>query len=158
METQKNEEQTLAQLTGITAEQADVIANMGCDLANSGRFDDARVVFEGMVTLNPHDAAAQAALGTVYQKLGRTDDALAAYDACLKLDPKHPVALANRGELKVLARDASGWLDLAKALEADPQGTTVGSRRARAMIEAVAKKEKEAKENAQKAKTPTTVN
>lgn len=138
-----NERITLAQATGITAEQAEVIATMGCDLASSGQLNDARVVFEGLVALNPLDASAHAALGTIYQKLGRLDEARASYDACIKLHPRHPIALANRGELRVLAQDSEGWLDLAKAIEADPEKTTAASRRAQALIEAVAAKQKQ---------------
>ena len=138
-----NEGRTLAEVTGITAEQAEVIATMGRDLASTGHLDDARIVFEGLVALNPLDAAAHAALGTIYQKLGRLKEARASYDACLKLQPRNPVALANRGELRVLSQDSGGWLDLGKALEADPEGNTGASQRARALIEAVAQKQKQ---------------
>lgn len=137
------EKQTLAEMTGVTAEQAQFIADIGCDLAQSGRLEDSRVIFEGLVTLNPKDASAQAALGTVYQKLGRTLDARKAYDACLALEPQHPVALGSQGELKLLAKDKTGWLDLAKAVEFDPTCETLAARRARALITAVAEKQKQ---------------
>src|SRR5690349_13943681 len=58
---------TWAELEGMTFEQARGIAQVGCDLAEAGRVEEARVLFEGLVEGNPHDAAARAALGTLYQ-------------------------------------------------------------------------------------------
>jgi tetratricopeptide (TPR) repeat protein len=77
----------------------------GVELAQAGRLREAALVFEAMAEINPRDAGAQAALGTVYQKLGRTEDA-GAYGEAIARDPKHPVALGNRGEL--LLRLAGG--------------------------------------------------
>ena len=69
---------TWAELEGITFEQAQEMAQTGCELADDGRLDEARQLFEGMTAINPKDSAALAALGTVYQKLDRLADAVAA--------------------------------------------------------------------------------
>ena len=131
-------ERTWAEVEGITFEEAQGIARVGCELAGAGRLEEARVVFEGLCTLNPRDGAVRAALGTVYQKLGRIPDARAEYDAALQLSPDNPVALANRGELRLRAGDRDGLLDLARATESDPEGETAASRRARALLRAMA--------------------
>src|SRR5918997_6694825 len=64
-------EVTWAEVEGMTFEEAKAIAQVGCDLAAAGRYEEARILFEGLVEGNPKDSASRAALGTVYQKLGR---------------------------------------------------------------------------------------
>ena len=130
-------EMTWAEVEGMTFEEAKAIAAVGCDLAAAGRLDDARIIFEGLVAGNPKDSAARAALGTVYQKLGRTADAITEYTAALDQDAKNPVALANRGELRLKAGDRAGFQDLAKAVEADPYGETAAGRRAKGLVKAI---------------------
>ncbi|MGQ0506774.1 MAG: tetratricopeptide repeat protein, partial [Myxococcaceae bacterium] len=130
-------ELTFAQLEGMTWEQAKGIAQVACDLASAGRLEEARVLFEGLVEGNPLDAAAHAALGTVYHKLGRRSDALNAYEHALQSDPHNPVALVNRGELRIQAGDERGFADLLKTLEVDPEGTTAAGRRAQGLVKAI---------------------
>ena len=131
-------EATWAEVEGMTFEQASAVARIGCDLAAAGRLEEARVVFEGLVAMNPKDAAARSALGTVFQKLKRTEEALAEYTEALLLDPQNPVALTNRGELRLRSGDERGCLDLADAVKADPEGKTPAGRRAVAIAKAVA--------------------
>lgn len=129
---------TIAEAAGLTFEDAKAIAEIGCDLAAAGRLEEARVLFEGLVEINPKDAAARAALGTVYQKQGRLEDAVSEYTAAIGLDEQQPVALANRGELRLRRNDAGGMEDLVAATRADPGGVTIAARRARALIGALA--------------------
>ena len=131
-------EMTWAEVEGMTFEEAKAIAQVGCDLAAAGRLEDAKVIFEGLVEMNPKDSAARSALGTVYQKLGRTDEALVEYNAALAQDSKNPVALANRGELRLKRGDRNGFTDLALAVEADPHGETAAGRRAKGLVKAIA--------------------
>ncbi|MBJ6765487.1 hypothetical protein JGU66_32440 [Myxococcaceae bacterium JPH2] len=132
-------EVTLAQLQGITAEQARAVARVGCELSEAGRLEEARIVFQGLVATNPRDASAHAALGTVLQRMGRGDDALAAYNAALRLRLEDPVALANRGELRLRSGDTGGRADLEHAVVVDPRGATRAGRRARELLEALAR-------------------
>lgn len=130
-------EVTWAELEGMTWQEAKAIAQVGCDLAAAGRLEEARIIFEGLVAGNPQDSASQSALGTVYQKLGRLEDALQAYDVAVGVDARNPVALANRGEIKLRQGDRDGFGDLARAVEADPHGETSAARRAKALIRAI---------------------
>jgi len=131
-------ELTLAEVEGMTWEQAQVIAEAGCELAENGRLEEARVLFEGLVEMNSRDAAAHAALGTVYQKLSLLPEALSSYSTAIALDPFHPVALANRGELRLLGGDGEGYRDLQSAVASDPKGETAAGARAAAWIAAIA--------------------
>jgi len=130
-------ELTWAEVEGLTFERATAIAQIGCDLAQAGRLEEARVIFEGLVTMNPSDSGAAGALGTVFQRLGCLDEALAAYDSALAADPDNAVALAHRGELRLRTGDQRGLDDLACAVRADVEGRTAASRRARAVLSAL---------------------
>src|SRR3954470_670897 len=129
---------TIAEVAGFTFEEAKAIAEIGVDLAAVGRLEEARVLFEGLVEMNPKDAAARAALGTVYQKQGRLQDAMDEYNGALGLDESQPIALANRGELRLRQNDRGGMEDLAAAARSDPSGITMAGRRARALLGAMA--------------------
>ena len=131
-------EMTWAEVEGMSFEEAKAIAQVGCDLAAAGRLEDARIIFEGLVEMNPKDSASRAALGTVYQKLGRSEEAIVEYDAALSQDGRNPVALANRGELRLKRGDRNGFTDLALAVEADPYGETAAGRRAKGLVRAIA--------------------
>lgn len=130
-------EKTWAEVEGFTQEDARKVAEVGCDLAELGRLDEARVLFEGLVELNPKDSGARSALGTVYQKLNWVDEALAAYSAALESDEQNPIALSNRGELRLRAGDGEGLVDLKKACEADPEGRTTAGQRAALLLKVV---------------------
>jgi Flp pilus assembly protein TadD len=130
-------EMTWAEVEGMTFEEAKAIAQVGCELAAAGRYEEARILFEGLVEGNPKDTASRAALGTVYQKLGRLQDAIAEYSAALERDPHNPVALVNRGELYLRQGERQGFTDVANAVEADPHGNTAAGRRARALVKAI---------------------
>ncbi len=128
---------TWAEVEGMTWEEAKAIAQMGCELADAGQLNEAKVLFEGLVAGNPKDSASLAALGTVYQKLGRLEEAQAQYSAALTGDARNPVALAYRGELRLRAGDKRGCQDLVAAVAADPAGTTAAGRRAKRMVQAL---------------------
>lgn len=113
------------------------MAQAGCDLAAAGRLEEARIIFEGLAEGNPKDSASRAALGTVYQKLGRISEAITEYSAALEIDPRNPVALANRGEVRLRRGDREGFKDLAAAVEADPLGETAAGRRAQGLVKAI---------------------
>jgi len=130
-------EATWAEVEGVTAAEAARIARTGVELAAAGRLREASLIFEAMVEMNPRDAGAHAALGTVYQKLERPEDALRAYGAALELDRVHPVALGNRGELLLRLGRREGFGDVAAAVQADPEGKTAAGRRAARLARAI---------------------
>jgi Flp pilus assembly protein TadD len=130
-------EVTWAEVEGITARDAARIARAGVELAAAGRLREAALIFEVMVEMNPRDAGAHAALGTVYQRLERAEDALRSYGAALELQPTHPVALGNRGELLLRLGRREGFGDVAAAVQADPEGKTAAGRRAARLARAI---------------------
>jgi Flp pilus assembly protein TadD len=131
--------QTVAQRIGMTLNQSRAIAQIGCDLASAGRLEEARVIFSGMVTLNPLDSAAAGALGSVLQKLGRIDEAKDEFTRALAIDPKNVVALCGRGELRMRSGDKGGIDDLKRAVQVDPDAQSQAGKRAQAMVAATKK-------------------
>lgn len=131
-------EKTWAEVEGMTAAEAQKIAQTACELSGMGRYDEARVLFEGLVAGNPQDAAAHAALGGIYQRIGQLEEAYSSFTAALALDPKNPVALSGRGELRLRRGDREGVVDLADAVKADPAGETQAARKAAGLLRAIA--------------------
>lgn len=125
---------TLAEVTGMTAQEAATLARRGEALAQDGNLEAARVIFEGLVACNPKDAGAHAALGTLYEKLGRRHLALDAFDAALALSPGHPVARLGRGELRLRIGDAGGLDDLHAAAASAPFGASGAAWRAATLL------------------------
>lgn len=99
-------------ITGFTSDQIHAITNAGFDLIESGDHDGAAIIFNGLIALNPNEAAIHAALGSVLQEQGKTDEALAAYHEAIRLESNSPLARVNRGELRLKQGDAKGIEDL----------------------------------------------
>lgn len=135
---------TWGEVLGINAGQAYNMAQLGYRLLQEGQLDDARTMFQGLVTLNPKDPYMHLALGSVHHRAGRVDEAIKEYSKAIELDPKLTNAYANRGELYLVAHQADkGLLDLKKALDLDPKAQDPSTMRARAIIATTAAKLKE---------------
>ena len=103
---------TLAQYIGITTDQQQAITSQAFDLLEAGELDGAVVIFNGLLVLNPFDAAIHAALGSVFHEQGKLTEALAAYDTALSIDGNTALARVNRGELRCKRGDLGGIDDL----------------------------------------------
>lgn len=125
---------TFAEFAGIDASQAHAMAQVGCELAQTGQLDDAEAVLSALAAFNPNDSAILAALGTVYQKLGRPADAEKAYAQALVVNPQNAVALATLGEIKVRCGDASGRTMLETAVGSGATGVPA-VQRAKSLLE-----------------------
>lgn len=136
-----SEEITLAEVEGLTATEAYAIADFGWTLLSQGRADAAAAIFETLTISNPRHAYFHALLGSARQRLGDSGGALAAYDRALELDPDETGALVNSAELLLAdeACDTDRVVDLlGRTLSLDESGTRPETRRARALIAAIA--------------------
>ena len=91
----------ISSLEGMSRTQLGEIALFGHHLFESGRLDEARVVFEGLVGMGVEDAFPHTMLGTVYLALGDQDRALALFEAALLIDDKDVAARVSRGEIRL---------------------------------------------------------
>lgn len=132
---------TLAELEGLTAAEAYAIADFGWTMLGQGRIEAAAAIFESLTISNPRHAYFHALFGSALQKLGDHEAALKAYGRALSIDPNETGALVNRAEmlLGLESCDPDEVTDLlGRSLSLDPDADRPETRRARALIAAVA--------------------
>ena len=126
---------TIAEAMGVSREQLYAIARRGYLLLNSGRLEEARQIYAGLVAADPFDSVFHCHLGAVLWRMGELDRAFEEYDASIRFNIANVDALAGRGELYLLKGEVKkGVVDLRKALENDPKGAHPSSIRARALL------------------------
>jgi tetratricopeptide (TPR) repeat protein len=69
----------------------------GMTLVESGKYKEARTVFEALRTDYPHVSVFHNNLGVVYKRLGLLPEAVAAYRQAIKIQPQYPEAYYNLG-------------------------------------------------------------
>ncbi len=126
---------TLGDLEGITKQEQYQMAEIGHAYFHQNKLDEAKVVFEGLLALDPFDAFFNMALGSVAQQQNRPEDADQLYTRALEINPFSPTAHANRGEVRVMQGDLQrGVEDLVKAVDLDPKNAEPATERARATL------------------------
>ena len=126
---------TLAEYVGLNRKELYVIAQQAYQLLNSGKLEEARDIYQGLVAADPYDSVFHCHLGSVLLRLGKPDEALKEFDAALQYNIANVDAFAGRGEIRL----AQGSLkeavaDLRKAIELDPEGKRASTKRARAAL------------------------
>lgn len=126
---------TLAETVGLSREQLYEIAQQGYRLLNSGKLEEARQIYAGLVAADPFDSVFHCHLGAVLWRMGDTARAFEEYDAALRFNIANVDALAGRGELYLAKGEAKkGIADLRAALEKDPESKHPATVRARALL------------------------
>lgn len=92
---------TLAQLEGISAEDIYAVADMGYDLFEEGKIEDARKIFEGLYTYNPMDPYFHSVLGSIYQRQSQFAEAARHYVSAVQLYPEDVTTWTNLGETQL---------------------------------------------------------
>lgn len=126
---------TIAQAVGISQKQLYAMAEEGYKLLMTGRLEEARQIYAGLVAANPYDSVFHCHLGAILWRLGELEKAFVEYDASIRFNIANVDALAGRGELFLLRGEIrKGLEDLQKALENDPEFTRQATIRARALV------------------------
>ena len=126
---------TIAEAMGVSRKQLYAIANRGYQLLSSGKLEEARQIYAGLVAADPFDSVFHCHLGSALWQLGDTEKAFDEFDAAIRLNIANVDALAARGELYLLKGEVEkGIEDLRSALVNDPKGTHPSSIRARALL------------------------
>jgi tetratricopeptide (TPR) repeat protein len=126
---------TLAEFVGLKRETLYAIAEVGFQMLNSGRFEQAREIYRGLVAADPFDSVFHCHLAATHNRLGDLDTALAEYTASLRYNIANADALVGRGEIYLHQRKvAEAITDLRAAVEADPEGKKPSTVRARAIL------------------------
>ena len=131
---------TLGDLEGVTKADQYKLAEKGHQLLEEGKLDDAKIVFEGLLALDPYDAYYLTALGSIAQRTEQLREAEHFYSRALTVNPYAIAAWANRGEVRIhLGQLVEAAGDLAKAIDLDPEGANPIGQRARLIALTVAK-------------------
>ena len=67
---------TWADLTGMSLDEAFALAQFGYDFYKEARFEEARIMYEGLVITNPYEPYFHGMLGVIYRRLDRPEDAV----------------------------------------------------------------------------------
>ncbi len=147
---------TLQELHGISGPEMLEMAVIGFSLYEQGRYEDAKVIFQGLATLDPKEGYYRTALGAVYLAQEELDSAEACFNAAIELNDKELASYVNRGEVYLRkGKILEAAHDFKRAVELDPEGKDPLSQRARilaaAALETLEAAQKEA-QNQPKAK------
>lgn len=117
--------QTLKELKGYTSEELHCISQLGYTLFLNGKIRDARIIFEGLVAVDPRNEYYYRALGVVYHREGDPERALRQFGHAITVSGRRSVAAyINRAEVHIARRDhgrALADLDAALRLARDPR-------------------------------------
>lgn len=126
---------TLAEFLGLDRKQLYEVAGRAYGLMNSGRLEEAQVIYRGLVAADPTDSVFRCHLGAVELRRGHAAEAEAEFDAALRFNRANVDALSGRGEARLhLGRVVEAVADLRSAIELDPQARRPSTIRARAIL------------------------
>lgn len=109
---------TLRQIKKYSDEELYAISHIAYFYLMQGKNDEARVLYEGLVAIDPRNDFYYRALGVIFQKLGEEDRALKQYAYAIRLNPGLPHAYVNRAEIYISREEMSkAEQDLRSALE-----------------------------------------
>lgn len=130
-----NGEITLGEFAGFTKDQLYAIAQIGYRMLVSGQLEQAKIIYQGLVAVDPFDSVFHCHLASIQHRLGEMDDALKGYTRALQLNIANVDALAGRGELHLSqGRLTEALTDLRKVLELDSEGKRGPTVRVRAIL------------------------
>lgn len=102
----KNPMMTLRELKGLTDAEMEAMYAVGYNFAQSGRLEDARKVFNGLLVLDHAEKKYWYAVAAVLQKLGQYKEALMGYQVCAFLDDTNPKPQYHCAECHLALGDA----------------------------------------------------
>lgn len=126
---------TLADFLGLARAQLYEIARRAYGLLNSGKLEEALVIYRGLVAADPTDSVFRCHLAAVELRRGRAAEAEAGFDAALRFNRANVDALSGRGEARLqLGRLDEAVEDLRAAVALDPPARRPSTVRARALL------------------------
>ena len=118
----------------LPADELSTLAASARQSAEAGHLDEARMLLEGLLALEPGQAFLHTNLGCVLVKMGREEEALKAFEEALALDAHDVAAHTHAGELRLERAEgerALAHFDL--AIAQDPEGKSAFANRARTL-------------------------
>ncbi len=126
---------TLKQIVGLSDEELFAIASQGYYMFLQGKSEQARVIFEGLVAIDPKNPYYYRALGAIYWRLKDSGKAIKQFTYAIRVSPNDISSYVNRAEVLVAQRDFEGAKsDLEHAIAHGRANDTALVRKARAML------------------------
>lgn len=108
---------SLKQIVGLSEEELYAIASQGYFMFLQGKTEPARVIFEGLVAVDPRNPYYYRALGAIYWRLKDAQKAAKQFAYAIRVAPHDVASLVNRAEIYVSQRDfKSARADLNQAV------------------------------------------
>lgn len=126
---------TLAEFAGLSRSTLYAIARLGYQLLESGKPEQAREIYRGLVAADPYDSVFHCHLAAAHHRLGDTDAAFEEYSKALRFNIANVEAFAGRGEIQLeRGQIAEAIEDLSAAIRLDSSGTRNSTLRAGAIL------------------------
>lgn len=133
--TDKKRPKNLASALQVKPDQMAALMLLGHSYYESGKYQQAIDIFEGIQMLDSQNPYAPAVLGSIAQRQERFEDALEHFDRALEIYPNDVHSLVNRGEcLLNLGRFQEAAKDLKGAIALDPGQQHPAVNRARLLV------------------------
>lgn len=127
----------MAELKGITPQEMLAIAMQGYQFYEQGRYDKAKIIFEGLCSLEPKEAYYRTALGAVYLAMDDLPMAEQLLTAAISISSDELASYVNRGEVYLRqGKILEAAQDFKRAVELDPDQKDPISQRARLLAAA----------------------
>lgn len=123
---------TPQELNAVSGPEMLEMAVIGFSMYEQGRYQEAKVVFQGLCTLDPGEGYYRTALGAVYLAEDELDAALRALNEAIDLNEKEIASWVNRGEVFLRqGKIIEAAQDFKRAVDLDPENKDPLSHRAR---------------------------
>ncbi len=130
-------EMTLQELNAISGPEMMEMAVIGFSMYEQGRYEDAKVIFEGLAQLDPSEGYYRTALGAVYLAQEDLETAERLFNHAIQLNDKEIASYVNRGEVYLRqGKILEAAQDFKRAVELDPENKDPLSQRARILAAA----------------------
>lgn len=129
---------TLKQIVGLSDEELYAIASQGYVMFLQGKTEQARVIFEGLVAIDPKNDYYYRALGAIYWRLKQPQKAIKQFTYAIRVAPQEISSYVNRAEVYVASNDfPAAREDLQAALQRGRSGDDALQRKARAIMQMI---------------------
>jgi tetratricopeptide (TPR) repeat protein len=140
---------SLKDLHAISGPEMLEMAVIGFNMYEQGKYEEARIIFEGLTSLDKNEPYYVTALGAVHLARENLETAMNCFNRAIVLNPKEIAAFVNRGEVYLRqGKVMEAARDFKTAVDLDPTGKNQLVHRARVLAAAAL----EAIESAQGAK------
>lgn len=126
---------TLAEFVGLGKKELYAIAQQAHQLLGSGKLEEAKDIYQGLVAADPYDSVFHCHLGATLLRLGNADEAFEQFQLSLQYNIHNVDAFVGRGEIHFTRGNLpEAVADFTKALELDKEVKRASTMRARATL------------------------